>query len=156
MYTALLFVHSWLRWLVIVSGAAALGGAAGGAAGKRAWLPIDDRRLKLFAIALDVQVTIGLILYVISPVTQAGFADMAVAMRDSILRFFVVEHLTGMLVAVALTHVGKARVRKAASAAARHRAVLIFVGLALLVLLLSIPWPGMPGGRELFRGLQGG
>jgi hypothetical protein len=27
------------------------------------------------------------------------------------------------------------------------------VGLAMVALLLSIPWPGMPGGRELFRGL---
>jgi hypothetical protein len=23
----------------------------------------------------------------------------------------------------------------------------------MVALLLSIPWPGMPGGRELFRGL---
>jgi hypothetical protein len=153
MYTVLLFLHSWLRWVVIALGLAALSGAVGGLASRREWLRIDDLRLKFFATSLDIQLLIGLILYVISPVTQSGFEDMRLTMRDSILRFFVVEHLFGMVVAVALAHVGRARVRKAADAIARHRTVLIFVGLALFIILLSIPWPGRPGGRELFRGL---
>ncbi len=154
MYTPLLFIHSWLRWIVILSGLAALGGAVGGVSARRAWLPVDNLRLKIFGMSLDVQLLIGLILYVfLSPVTESGFADMRLTMRDPILRFFVVEHITGMLVAVALTHIGRVRVRKASDAVARHRTVLIFIGLAMVALLLSIPWPGMPGGRELFRGL---
>jgi hypothetical protein len=154
MYTALLIVHSWLRWVVILAGVAALGGAAGGTASRRAWLPIDDLRAKIFTISLDVQLLIGLILYgVLSPVTEAGFADMGASMRDPILRFYTVEHLFGMLAAVALAHVGRARARKAGNDAARHRTLLIFFGLAMVALLLSIPWPGTAGGRVLFRGL---
>jgi hypothetical protein len=154
MYTALLVIHSWLRWIVILSGLAALGGAVGGVSTRRGWLPVDNLRLTIFGTSLDVQMLIGLILYIfLSPVTESGFADMRLTMRDPILRFFVVEHITGMIVAVALTHIGRARVRKASEAAARHRTVLIFIGLAMVALLLSIPWPGMPGGRELFRGL---
>jgi len=153
MYTVLLVLHSWLRWVVIASGVAALGGAVGGVASRREWLRIDDLRLKFFTTSLDIQLLIGLILYVMSPVTQSGFEDMGLTMRDSVLRFFVVEHLFGMVVAVALAHIGRARVRKAADAIARHRAIVIFVGLAMLIILLTIPWPGRPGGRELFRGL---
>ncbi len=154
MYTALLFLHSWLRWLVILSGFASLGGAVSGVTKRRAWLPVDNVRLALFTTSLDVQMLIGLILYAfLSPVTQSGFENMRLTMRDPILRFFVVEHLFGMVVAIALAHVGRARVRKATDAVARHRTVLIFVGLAMVALLLSIPWPGMPGGRELFRAL---
>jgi hypothetical protein len=152
MYTALLFLHSWLRWLVILAGMTALGGAVAGVSTRRAWLPVDNVRLALFTHSLDAQMLIGLILYAfLSPVTRSGFENMSLTMRDPILRFFVVEHLVGMVVAIALAHVGRARVRKAADAAARHRAVLIFVGLAMVAVLLSIPWPGMPGGRELFR-----
>jgi hypothetical protein len=154
MYTALLFLHSWLRWLVILAGVAALGSAAAGVSKRRAWLPADNARLGLFTHSLDLQLLIGLILYIfLSPVTRSGFENMQLTMRDPILRFFVVEHLAGMLVAIALAHVGRARVRKAVDAAARHRAVLIFIGLSMVALLLSIPWPGMPGGRELFRSL---
>jgi hypothetical protein len=154
MYTALLFLHSWLRWLVILAGVAALGGAVAGVSTRRAWLPADNLRLALFAHSLDLQMLIGLVLYIfLSPVTRSGFENIPLTMRDPILRFFVVEHLAGMLVAIALAHVGRARVRKAADAAARHRAVLIFIGLSMVALLLSIPWPGMPGGRELFRSL---
>jgi hypothetical protein len=154
MYTALLFIHSWLRWIVILAGLAVVGGAVGGVSTRRAWLPVDDRRLLLFTTSLDVQLLIGLILYVfLSPVTQSGFDDMRLTMRDSVLRFFVVEHLAGMMIAVALAHVGRARARKASDAVGRHRTVLLFVGLAMVALLLSIPWPGMAGGRELFRGL---
>jgi hypothetical protein len=154
MYTALLFLHSWLRWLVVLSGIAVLGGAVAGVSTRRAWLPVDNLRLALFTHSLDVQMLIGLILYAfLSPVTRSGFENMQLTMRDPILRFFVVEHLVGMVVAIALAHVGRARVRKAVDAAARHRAALIFVGLAMVALLLTIPWPGMPGGRELFRAL---
>jgi hypothetical protein len=154
MYTALLFIHSWIRWLVILSGLAALGGAVGGLSSRRAWLPVDNARLAIFGTSLDVQLLLGLILYIfLSPVTHSGFADMGLTMRDPILRFFVIEHMVGMLVAVALTHVGRARVRKKSEASARHRTVLIFIGIAMVAILLSIPWPGSAGGRELFRGL---
>jgi hypothetical protein len=154
MYTALLVLHSWLRWLVVLAGIAVLGGAVAGVSTRRAWLPVDNVRLALFTHSLDVQMLIGLILYAfLSPVTRSGFENMQLTMRDPILRFFVVEHLVGMVVAIALAHVGRARVRKAVDAAARHRAALTFVGLAMVALLLSIPWPGMPGGRELFRAL---
>ena len=154
MYTALLFLHSWLRWVVIFLGIALLGGAVSGVTKRRAWLPGDNRRLVLFTTSLDVQMLIGLILYAfLSPVTQSGFENMGLTMRDPVLRFFVIEHLFGMVIAIALAHVGRARVRKASDAVARHRTVLIFIGLAMVALLLSIPWPGMPGGRELFRGL---
>jgi hypothetical protein len=154
MYTALLFLHSWIRWLVMLAGVAALGGAVAGVMTRRTWLPVDNVRLAIFTHSLDVQLLIGLILYAfLSPVTRSGFENMSLTMRDPILRFFVVEHIVGMLVATALAHVGRARARKAVDPVARHRAVLIFVGLAMVALLLSIPWPGMPGGRELFRAL---
>jgi hypothetical protein len=154
MYTALLFLHSWIRWIVILSAAAALGGAVAGVTTRRAWLPVDNLRVAFFTHSLDLQMLIGLVLYFfLSPVTRSGFENLQLTMRDPVLRFFVVEHLTGMVIATALAHVGRARARKATDAPARHRAVLVFVGLALVVLLLSIPWPGMAGGRELFRGL---
>jgi hypothetical protein len=78
---------------------------------------------------------------------------MGAAMRDPVLRFYTVEHIFGMVAALALAHIGRARLRKAAEAT-RHRKALIFFGMAIAIILLSIPWPGTPGGRALFRGLD--
>ncbi|HYH40538.1 MAG TPA: hypothetical protein VD867_01025 [Burkholderiales bacterium] len=103
-------------------------------------------------ITLDIQMLLGLLLYlVLSPFTRQAMSDMGTAMKVSALRFFVVEHLFGMLVAVALTHIGIAKIRRASGDARRHRTALIFFSLALLAIFASIPWPGMPAGRPLFR-----
>jgi hypothetical protein len=77
-------------------------------------------------------------------------SDMGAAMKSSGLRFFAVEHLVGMLIGLTLAHIGAARIRKA-SPERRHRLAAIFFVLALLAILASIPWPGLPAGRPLFR-----
>jgi hypothetical protein len=58
-----------------------------------------------------------------------------------------------MIVAIALAHVGRSRSKKAAADGAKFKNAAIFYGLALLIMLASIPWPGMPGGRPLIRGM---
>ncbi len=151
MYSVVLLLHSWLRWVVLALAVMVLARTAAGRGGK-AWTPADDRGLRLFVIALDVQVLLGLILYVgVSPITAIAFQNLGAAMRDASLRFFVVEHAVGMIVAVALAHIGNVKVRKATTAGAKHRLALTFVALSLVAIVLSIPWPGMPGGRVLFR-----
>ena len=56
---------------------------------------------------------------------------MGAAMKDPLLRFFAVEHVTLMLIGVALlVHVGRVRARKALTDQARHRAAAIFLARA--------------------------
>jgi hypothetical protein len=151
MYVTLMLAHSFLRWLVLLAAVYALALAVGGARSRRPWTPADDQAGRMFVTMFDVQFLIGLILYVaLSPLTQTAFRDFGAAMRQPDLRFWAVEHFAGMVVASALLHIGRARVRKAAEAS-KHKTAAIFFGLALLIVLLSIPWPGMPAGRPLFR-----
>jgi hypothetical protein len=139
----------------LILGVVVVARAIGGMSGRRPWIPADDAGVNRFARAFDVQVLIGLIGYFFaSPFTMEAWGDMAATMRNGPLRFIVVEHTVGMIVAIALTHVGRARIRKAADSAAKHKAAVIFLGLALLVILLSIPWPFTPAGRPYFRGFS--
>ena len=61
------------------------------------------------------------------------------------------SHRVRGVIGIALAHVGKVKIRKASSDARRHRLATIYFGLALVVICASIPWPGMPVGRPLFR-----
>ena len=149
MYTVLIAVHSILRWVVLLAALGAVGLAIAGWRGKP-WESRDRIAGRAFVGALDLQILIGLILYLLSPIVSAAFSNIGEAMRDRMLRFFLVEHLTGMIVAAALAHAGAVRIKKAADDRQRHRTAAVFFGLSLLVILLSIPWPGMPAGRPLW------
>ena len=154
MYSLLLGVHSWLRWVVLAACLLALIRAIMGVSRGRRWTKADASSGLWLTASLDLQTLIGLVLYgVLSPVTAEAFNDFGAAMRNPQLRFFAVEHLTGMIAAVALAHIGRVRIRRAVNDAAKHRTALVFFGLALVAMVLSIPWPGLTSGRVLFRGL---
>ena len=149
MYSTFLLLHSWLRWLALLAGAGATVFALG--RGGEALRRTGQWGL-IFMIALDVQLLLGLVLYgVLSPYTAVAMNDFGAAMRDPVVRFWAVEHLTMMLSAVILVHVGRVLARKAVDVETKRKRLLIFFGLAVLLLLLGMPWPGMATGRPLFR-----
>jgi len=150
MDSVILILHSLMRWLVLLTGLAAAGrGIAGW--NKPKWTTADNRAGVLFISCLDIQVVLGLLLYLFaSPTIRAAFSNVGAAMRASEYRFFLVEHPFGMLIAIVLAHIGRVRTKKATPDDAKQRAAGVFYGLALILILLSIPWPGMPAGRPLF------
>lgn len=149
-----LTLHSLVRWAVILLGVWALSRAKLGWFGRRPWRQGDDLAGRLFVIAFDVQVLLGLLLYfVLSPITTGAFQDMGGAMQNSAVRFWVVEHITAMLLGLALAHIGRARLRRATDDRARHRTAALFLGFALLLVLLGTPWPFMPVGRPWLPGV---
>jgi len=149
MYSAVLIVHSWIRWLALVAGAGAMlvVSREGEGSARRV-----DRWGLLLMMTLDVQLLLGLLLYfVLSPFTTEALKDMGAAMRNPALRFFAVEHVTMMLAAVVLVHVGRVLARKAGGADEKRMRLLICFGLALFAMLAGMPWPGLANGRPLFR-----
>lgn len=151
MYSAALIFHSWLRWAVVLAGVFAFVRAVSGATRRREWRPSDDRAGFWFAMATDLQALVGLVLYFfLSPFTAQALHGFGAAMKNPGLRFWAVEHAFGMLISLALVHVGRVRTRKA-GLLRRHRVAATFFGLALLALLVSSPWPGTPNGRPLVR-----
>jgi len=148
MYGWVMALHSWIRWLVIVAGAVAVVRAF---MERGAWSAADDRAGVVFTTILDVQVLLGLLLYLwLSPIVAAARHDFGLSMQNAPLRFWLVEHPIGMIAAIALAHVGRARIRRAAPQT-KTRAARIFFTLALILVLLSNPWPGLPYGRPLVR-----
>lgn len=131
--------HSGLRWVVLLLLVAAIVWAFQAWKGGRS----SASKLPFYAMtAMNVQFLLGLALYIfLSPYVrfEAG------VMKDPLLRFYTVEHITMMVIAIALVSVGYSRAKKAASDAGKGKTIFIFYLIGLIVILAAIPWPFRSG-----------
>jgi hypothetical protein len=152
MYSSALWLHSWLRWAVLLTGLVAWLRAIGGKTARRPWTPQDELWGLLLTISVDLQFLVGLVLYAfLSPIVRQGLRNFSVAMQINVVRFFTIEHVIGMIAGIALVHIARVKIRKATDAERKHRLAMIFYGIALVLMIILIPWPGLPVARPLFR-----
>jgi hypothetical protein len=149
MYGWIILLHSALRWLVLGLAIVAVARALQGRSGHRAWSKTDEYAGLGFVAALDLQLFVGLVLLFFGPVTVLGLYEPAMMVSSRLLRFFTLEHPLLMILAIVFAHVGRARVKRAPGDADRHRRAARFYGLALLLILVAIPWPFLSYGRPL-------
>src|ERR1044071_865633 len=104
MYSLVLDLHSWIRWIALVSG---FGATLSVLMSRESSRPSAVWGLALMA-ALDVQLLLGLLLYfVLSPNMLVIRENFSEAMRTPGLRFWAVEHVSMMLLAVIVVHIGR-------------------------------------------------
>jgi hypothetical protein len=150
-YQGLLVLHSWNRWLVLATAAGALAALARGGLRRRPFGRGERGAVLLFLGAFDTQVLLGLLLYfVFSPWGLPRDVALSVVMHDAVRRYFAVEHLSGMLAALAVAHAAWVWAKRGRPEARRRRAGWA-VALPLLMVLVTLPWPGLPYGRDLLR-----
>ena len=152
MYSTLLHLHSWSRWLVLLFGAWAIFRAVTGQ--RTVWTKADNIAGASFVGSMHLQLLLGLILYFgLSPYGMQAFSQLGGAvMKNPESRFWAVEHIAGMLIAVICAQVGRSLSRKAAplDPALAHRRALTWFGVALVLVLLLIPWGIWNPARPLF------
>jgi hypothetical protein len=135
-----LVLHNIIRWAVLLFGLWTLLNAISGVASKRNYTSGDSRSNFLFMLSCDIQLILGLILYYLNSWVER-LKDLGNNMKDANTRFFTMEHGLLMVIALILVHVGRVSVKKAVTPAAKHKRSLIFFGLAIVLILASIPWP---------------
>jgi hypothetical protein len=141
MYSFVLILHSLVRWLVLLAGIAAAAWALIGWFSQREWTSLDNRLGLFFTVGVDVQLLLGLILYLfLSPITTTALSDLGTAMSDPEARFYVMEHVFYMIAALALAHVGRATAKRATESVSKHKRVALFFTLALALIVIGIPW----------------
>ncbi|HEU0109277.1 MAG TPA: hypothetical protein VFQ73_00315 [Flavisolibacter sp.] len=141
LYNALLHIHSAGRWIVLLLLLFAIINSL--IAGNRPYIRTDNRLGLLLTIFADLMLVVGIVLWFTGSwgYQQIQTKGMAEVMKNPADRFYVIEHLLGMLIAIILIHIGKAQGKKRIADKAKHRRTLIFYFLALLIILASIPWP---------------
>ncbi len=149
-YSIVLTLHSIVRYFVIVGALVALVLTYAGWLGHRPWTTRVNSASLFFTSFLDMQVLIGVILFFfLSPITTALFTNFSGTINSPVASYFTFEHVLPMLVAVVLAHIGSARAKRAANDQARYRQAAVFYTLAVIAILLAIPWPFYPFGRPL-------
>jgi len=131
MYKMLFEAHSGFRYVVLILLIAALIVAFSGWLGNKTYTN-NNRKMYLFAmISAHIQLLLGLFLYFVSP--NVSF-DMAVSMKDASLRYWTVEHLVMMIIAIVLITIGHSKSKKMLNDAAKHKSVAVFTASHLLSL----------------------
>lgn len=146
LHTVVLTLHSIDRWLIVLAALLAIIRAINGLSFKRGYTKQDNSIGMWFTIFLDIQLLLGIILYYLY---TSGFQNISSLMGSQVTRFFGLEHVIAMVIAVVVAHIGRAMVRRAETAPQKHRRTLIWFGVTLLLIVLAIPWPFLPYGRPL-------
>jgi len=134
-------LHNILRWAVLLFGVWTLFSALTGVIGKRNYTATDNKANLFFMISCDIQLLIGLILYFNGAWFELLKTSAKAVMQNAIPRFFAVEHAIMMIIAWLLVHIGRSMVKRSNSDAQKHKRSLVYFGLAIVIILLMIPWP---------------
>jgi uncharacterized membrane protein AbrB (regulator of aidB expression) len=130
---ALVSAHSGLRWIALVLLIFAIFNAFTAKSYEK-----KHRMVNLFTmITFHTQLLLGLVLYFTSEKVQ--FVDGW--MKEAVYRFFGMEHLAGMLLAIVAITIGHSKSKKGSDDTAKFKAIKIWYVLALILVLAFIPWP---------------
>lgn len=155
MYNGMLHLHSVLRWIILILLLVALYKSF---ADRHKTFTTGHQKTGLFLmICCDVMLLLGLYQWFagdwgLKSIQENG---MVAVMKNSVLRFYAVEHISAMIISIILVHMGYSYSKKNVTDAMKHKRVLLLFGLALLIILISIPWPFrlVGTGRTWFPGM---
>jgi hypothetical protein len=142
-YDLLLTLHNLWRWVVLILAIVATTTAYVGWLGKRPWTERDRRLGSILAISLDIQFLLGIILYFIGSYGIKALSQGMKFLSDpsyTQYRFFSMEHLLYMLLAVIFAHLGGILPRKAQDSNAKFMRAAIPFTLMFILIIFGIPW----------------
>jgi hypothetical protein len=131
MYNGLLHFHNFLRWVILILLLVSIFQSFSKSAGLK--------KTSLFLlIATHIQVLIGLYQWLVGGfgfnlIKENGFGEV---MKNTVQRFWAVEHITGMLIAAILITAARGK-----SKIGNYSAASWLYVVALILILASVPWP---------------
>lgn len=152
MEVGLLHLHNILRWVILILLLVAIVKSFSGMSGNRPYTS-GDKKVGLFLmISAHIMLLIGLY-----QVLAGRYGLITKGVPDDLMtnpsnRFFLVEHPLIMLIAIILITIGRGQAKKNISDTAKHKKSFWFYMIALILILVAIPWPFREIGRPLFPG----
>ena len=131
LYEILKNAHSGWRYVVVVLLFIAVITALRGWFGAKSYTE-GNRKLNVFTlISAHIQLVFGIILYFLSPLTKGP-------MGEAMFRYWKVEHISMMVLAIILITVGNAKSKRIGDETGKHKAIGIYFGLAFVLVVVAI------------------
>ena len=129
-------IHSTLAYAVLAVLVITVINAFLGLSSKRNFTK-NDRSLSLMTLILShIQLVVGLILWLTSPLGKDALSQMS----NAALRLTAVEHPLTNIIAIVLITIGWSKHKKEESSNGKFKKIGIFYALGLLLFLSRIPW----------------
>lgn len=151
MYNYILTLHSFGRWLVLISLIISIIVAFTGLRKKWRFTGLINTWRHGTATIAHIQLLLGMFLYFQSPVVRYAIPDDPRHWVNEH-TYFRYLHIALMLIAVIVITIGSAKAKRAQEHRAKFRTMLVWFLAGLLLLLIAVPWPFSPlAGRPLLR-----
>lgn len=154
MYQGLLHTHNLLRWVILIFLLLSIFRQM--TAGNQPF----GKRDKAFGLPLLIAAHLQLLIGVYQWFSRMGLNfiqenGMSAVMKDSVMRFWAIEHPLLNLIAIILITIGYGQRKSRHTARVQHRRALILYFIALIAILLAVPWPFREViGRPWFPGMH--
>lgn len=153
-YSALVWLHSWTRWLAVVALLALCLRSAYAYVAASHYTAADARLLSSAVGLSHLQVMLGLLMYVHSPLVAFMFSNPQEAMSHPEVLFFSTVHPLVMLLMVGVLTAGAGVVKRKLSPkekfGVQNRTIIVcMAGVALVMPLPWVPWAVRPWLRPL-------
>lgn len=136
MNSILTHAHSGLRWVAIILLLLAIVNAFTAKTFEK-----KHKMINLFTmITLHTQLIIGFFQYFVSS-GKVSFVEGWMKEETGIFRFYGMEHLAGMLVAIILITLGYSKSKRGTTDAEKFKPIKLFYLIGFILILAFIPWP---------------
>jgi hypothetical protein len=135
MYGTFLLLHSLVRYFVLIMLVILIVKSLMGWMNKSEFTSVDNKISLFTLIATHTQFLLGLILYFfVSPFVKFGPDTMS----DKSIRYWTVEHIAMMMIAVALITAARNTMKKLPDGPSKHKRLFIFNLIAVIVVIVGI------------------
>jgi cytochrome bd-type quinol oxidase subunit 2 len=154
MYQTLLVFHSITRWVVLTTLLISICRAYAGFIQNKSFSKSDNALRHWTATVAHIQLIIGILLYIKSPVIKYFFGNINEALKDMDTSFFGLYHILLMILSVVLVTIGSALAKRKKTDKEKYKTMLVWFSISLLIIFIAIPWPFSPfANRPYIRAL---
>jgi hypothetical protein len=136
MLTGIKHLHSFLPYILLPVLFVTLVVALAGFSGKKPYKGFIKVLALMSLIQSHIMLVAGLALYI----AQERYKNIGESMKIAEARLFAVEHISVMILGIALITIGYSKAKRSENAAQAHKLVFWFYAAGLILILSRIPW----------------